>query len=150
MKELGIVINCCERELYLASEEFLKKYRDCEIMEVCMVYSDNSKPSLRLLSQLQRYCKSISTVKINKNKSETYALRAGVRYIIGNFNLPVIAVVTGIEQYALDQVLEALAGLKDTILEEGLRPHDGRFIMNVRDRRIVQIMPQDLGLKRTA
>lgn len=150
MKELGIVINCCERELYLANKEFLKKYRDCEIIEVCMVYSDNNKPSLRLLSQLQRYCKSISTVKINKNKSETYALRAGVRYIIGNFNLPVIAVVTGIEQYALDQIIEAVAGLKDTILDEGLRPHDGRFIMNVRDKRIVQIMPQDLGLKQTA
>lgn len=115
-----------------------------------MVYSDNSKPSLRLLSQLQRYCKSISTVKINKNKSETYALRAGVRYIIGNFNLPVIAVVTGIEQYALDQVLEAVAGLKDTILEEGLRQHKERFVMNVRDRRIVQIMSQDLGLKQSA
>ena len=61
-----------------------------------------------------------------------------------------IAVVTGIEQYALDQVLEAVARLKDTILEEGLRPHKERFIMNVRDRRIVQIMPQDLGLKQSA
>ncbi|WP_435578090.1 hypothetical protein [Gilvibacter sp.] len=112
-------------------------------MEVCIVYSAEDDVSLALLERIQMNCKSISTLRVNKNKSEHSAVRAGVRYMISNFRLPVIAVVSNLESYALDELLPAIGAIKEQILQDGLIPDEQRFTLSARNKRIVQILEED-------
>ncbi len=143
MKELGVVINCCGKEIQIAQPDFFEKHGDCQIMEVCIVYSAEDDVSLALLERIQMNCKSISTLRVNKNKSEHSAVRAGVRYMISNFRLPVIAVVSNLESYALDELLPAIGAIKEQILQDGLIPDEQRFTLSARNKRIVQILEED-------
>jgi len=69
-------------------KDFFKEHiSKADDVEICLVNNNSNDSTYQLLKEIGEKCKNVSVVNINKFKTDNSAIRAGVRYLVNQFNL---------------------------------------------------------------
>ena len=116
----GIIIIFHNYEELLDKSFFIDHFNKAEEVEICLVNNNSKDNTLELLKEISEKCENVSVVNINKYKNEIYAIRAGVRYLVNQFNLREIGYIDTMflssNQIELNKVLKVVIDHHDTIL----------------------------------
>jgi hypothetical protein len=117
----GIIIRFHDYEKKLDINYFISQINDSEDLEICLVNNYSKDNTYELLKEISEKCKNVSVVNINKYKTDIYAIRAGVRYLVNHFNLREIGYIdTNLlspNQNELNNVMKVVINNIDSILK---------------------------------
>lgn len=83
----GIIIIFRNNEKEIDKQLLVDYLNKAKHIEICLVNNDSIDQTYQFLKEIKEYCESVSIVNIKKNKTDISAVRAGVRYMINQFNL---------------------------------------------------------------
>jgi len=103
-------------------KDFFKEHiSKADDVEICLVNNNSNDSTYQLLKEIGEKCKNVSVVNINKFKTDNSAIRAGVRYLVNQFNLREIGYIdTSLllpNQKELNKVLKVIIEEHDEILK---------------------------------
>ena len=97
--------------------DYVNKGQD---LEICLVNNNSDDNTYELLKEISEKCNNFSVLNINKFRTDISAIRAGVRYLVNQFNLREIGYInTDVlmsNQNELNKVLKILIDEQDAIL----------------------------------
>ena len=106
MMKLGIIVICLNNEKnmdVILCVKYLNKLKD---IEICLVNNSSKDNTYELLKEIRDRCKNVSIVDIKKIKSDSSAVKAGMRFMSSQFNLKYVGFVhskstAGYESFSL-------------------------------------------------
>ena len=66
---------------------FIEYLNKSQCLEFCFVNNDSKDKTYQVLNEIMGQCKNVSVVNIRKHKTDISAVRAGIRFMINQFNL---------------------------------------------------------------
>lgn len=116
----GIIITFHNNEKEIDKHFFIQNTEHLKNVEICLVNNNSQDNTYNKLKEISEYCKNVSVLNINKYKTDNYAIRAGVRFLVNQFNLREIGYINTnlltTNQKELNKVLRGIIENRDEIL----------------------------------
>ncbi|MFK7749825.1 MAG: glycosyltransferase [Kordia sp.] len=98
MMKIGILIVFQNDESAIEAQKFAALFAEKKKLAVCFVNNGSTDNTLELLKEIQEEASiSISVIDVKKSRGHTTAMKAGVRYLTSQHDLPYILCL---QQYA--------------------------------------------------
>lgn len=121
----GIIIIFHNYEKQIDKDFFIKHSNKARAIELCLVNNGSKDRTYGVLTEIKEHCQNISVVNIKKFKSDRLAIRAGIRYMINQFNVSHIGYVhanlLNIKHGELNNVIKAINENQEVIIKYDMK-----------------------------
>lgn len=113
---LGLIIICHNCAYRIDKDGVIDCIGRAKNLRICLVNNDSSDKTHDLLNAIKENCENISVVNVKKHKSDTSAVRAGVRYMVNQFNIRYLGYVTNLNNHEIIGLIDTISQNQNMIL----------------------------------